>query len=290
MRREIALGLLQGPAEMAPVSSSAHVALLSGWARGGGSTSSSQSFEVALHGGSALALALALRRPLQQTCARSCADAGAGAGRMRLATLALSLLPPAAAGGLLERAIERRLSGPRSIATGLAVGAIAMALADRRLRARTLEQARPADGLALGLAQAVALVPGVSRRGATLAAARLRGFDRGEADALSWLAALPVIACACALKAARLARGPRLAHPRRPSALAGAGAAFVSTLAAVRLPLRRRLAEAPLAPFCAYRIALALLLLAREQGRRRAAVAAEVQTRWDRPKLDCKSG
>lgn len=268
MRRAIVLGLLQGPTEMAPISSSAHTALLRRRWRGqhghwdgcGRGSAFRKSFEVALHGGTVCALLLSMGGPLRRVLQRSCSQAGEQAMRRRLGTLALSLLPPALAGALLERPIERRLDGRSPIAIGLLVGAIAMALADRREGRRTVEQADLGDGLALGLAQAVALAPGVSRRGATLATARLRGFTRRDADALSWLVALPVIAGACALKSVRLAYGRPLPAQQRQELSAGICASFLSTLASARL-LQGPLSRSPLAPFCLYRIALALLIL-----------------------------
>ena len=139
-----------------------------------------------------------------------------------------------------------------------------MVLADTRSAAdeRHDADARPLDGLALGIAQAVALVPGVSRYGATLVAARSRGFSRASAQVLSWHAALPVMLGASALQGARLAqRG--LPEGSGAALFAGAGSAFVSTLLSARV-LRRR---APaLLPYSLYRLLIAALVLA---GRRR---------------------
>ena len=83
-----------------------------------------------------------------------------------------------------------------------------MAIADAEAPegTRSCSQAGLRDGLALGLAQASALVPGVSRSGATLTAARARGFSRAAANSLCWAVALPVIAGASALKGGRLLR------------------------------------------------------------------------------------
>lgn len=268
MRRAILLGLLQGPTEMAPVSSSAHTALLQRVGRRApadpatpADPSFAKSFEVALHGGTAIAIALQMGAGLRRSWARTCADAGPRAPAKRLALLGLTAAPAALAGYALERPIERRGSGARPIAAGLLLGAAAMARADRRGGQRRIEQARAVDALALGVAQAGALMPGVSRRGATLAAARLRGFSRADADALSWLAAIPVILGACALKGARLLRDSPNAE-QRATLLAGGGAAFVSTLASARLQSRLRVGEWPLAPFCVYRLLLALWMLA----------------------------
>ena len=82
-----------------------------------------------------------------------------------------------------------------------------MAAADRLgPGGRSRDDANWRDALALGLAQACALVPGVSRNGATLAAARARGFDRADANALSRHVALPIIVGATVLKGTRLVR------------------------------------------------------------------------------------
>src|SRR6202790_3598217 len=107
-----------------------------------------------------------------------------------------------------------------------------MALADARpgRGTRRLKEAAPTDGLALGLAQAVALIPGVSRNGATLTAARVRGFSRRDAQALSWHAALPVILGASALECHRPVSRTSPEDTRGAPA-AGAAAAFLSTLA-----------------------------------------------------------
>jgi undecaprenyl-diphosphatase len=244
----LALGLLHGPAELLPVSSSAHVTLLP-WLAGrplGGDAELRKAFEVALHAGTAAALLLCARDRL-----------AAAARRPALAVLAAA--PPALAGLAFERPIERRLGTPRAVAAGLLAGAAAMAVADARGGERRLRaDAGPGDGLALGLAQAAALVPGLSRNGMTLAAARARGFARAEAQALSWEVALPVLAGAAALKGMRLAR--RGLPPRAAAPLAvGAGAAFASTLATCGLVRR----DGSLLPFAAYRGALATVVLRR---------------------------
>src|SRR5258708_24569802 len=93
--------------------------------------------------------------------------------------------------------------------------------------ARRRDEAGVTDGLWLGFAQACALVPGVSRNGATLAAARARGFNRADANVLSRHCALPVIVGAVVLKGSRLARRRDEFSKRVPT---GAAAAFASTL------------------------------------------------------------
>jgi undecaprenyl pyrophosphate phosphatase UppP len=177
--------------------------------------------------------------------------------RVRPVLLAVALLPPAAVGFALERRIEQRLGTPATLAAGLLGGGLALVLADRALATRDDRGARLRDALALGLAQATALIPGVSRNGATLAAGRALGFSRPGASRLSWEVGLPVMAGATLLKGTRVRR--RGATHARPLAI-GAGAAFASTLAAVRwIGIERR---RPLWPWALWRALLAAAILA----------------------------
>jgi undecaprenyl-diphosphatase len=254
--RAAALGVVQGPTELLPVSSSAHLSLipwLRRWDWQSADPEARKSFEVALHAGTAAALLLGQRRVIAAELAAF--------DRRRAAVVALSFVPPAIAGYGLERQIERRLGGPRSIAAGLVAGAVAMVAADTRPQRRGPGQATAADGLTLGLAQATALIPGVSRNGATLAAARARGFTREHANLLSRTVALPVIVGATALKAVRLRRRGISAELGRAVA-AGVAASFASTLASQRLiSLIER--DRALWPYAAYRVALATAVVAR---------------------------
>jgi undecaprenyl-diphosphatase len=258
LRHAVALGLLQGPTELLPVSSSGHTALmpwLAGWHYAELDGELRKSFEVALHAGAGLALAIDMRAQLLGEATRMDAR--------RAGVLALSLAPPALAGFALRGRIERLFGGPRSIAVGLAAGAVAMALADTRGPAdgqgRAYEDARAGDGLALGLAQAVALIPGVSRNGATLTAARARGFGRATAHTLSWSVALPVILGASVLKGGRLLSHGVPRHARAGLALGGSSA-FLSTLASVRVMRGRAREGHSLLPYSVYRCLLAGLV------------------------------
>jgi undecaprenyl-diphosphatase len=259
LRHAVALGLAQGPTELLPVSSSGHTTLipfLAGWPYAELDDEVRKSFEVALHAGAGLALAIDMRREL--------IDATRGLDRRRVGVIASSLAPPAVVGYTLRPFIERRLGGPRSIAVALAGGAIAMALADRGSgdSDRSQLDACPRDGLALGLAQAVALIPGVSRNGATLAAARARGFGRRDAQTLSWHAALPVMLGAGVVEAARAARRSSTRRTRA-ALLVGGASAFLSTLASARLLRRRDLAGRALLPYALYRLLLAGVVFGR---------------------------
>src|SRR5690349_13993775 len=132
LRHAILLGLLEGPTELLPVSSSAHtilVPLLAGWPYAELDARLRKSFEVSLHAGAALALALHARRELRHAVLRL--------DRRAAGALVLACAPPAGAGFFLQGPIERRLGSPRATAAALALGALAMALADRRACARS---------------------------------------------------------------------------------------------------------------------------------------------------------
>ena len=254
LERALALGLLHGPAETLPVSSSGHTALvpwLRGWDWEQLDPALRKRFEVALHAGSLVGLTIVARGEL----------AGVYTGR-RLARVILPAVIPAALAGVLgQEAIERRLGKPAQVAAGLLAGGVAMVVADRiGGRARRIEDAGILDGLLLGFAQSVALVPGVSRSGAARTVARARGFHPDDAERLAQAVGLPVTTGAVLWKAREL----RHANPRELRTLAvGALASGAATAAS------RTLRARSLAPYAAYRAALAGVVLRRlrENGR-----------------------
>jgi undecaprenyl-diphosphatase len=227
------------------------VPALLGWRYGELDAELRKSFEVALHAGTALALLIGLRREVAEVVREL-------DGR-RLARHVLEMLPPAAAALAFERPIEQRLGAPRRVAAAQVAAGAALALADLSPAERRREDAGPRDGLAIGLAQATALAPGVSRNGATLTAARLLRFERSAANRLSRHAALPIILAATGLKGHRLARRGLPAGVAPPFA-AGLAASFASTLASSRLVGRMDAARSYV-PFAAYRVALGVASL-----------------------------
>jgi undecaprenyl-diphosphatase len=250
------LGLIHGPAELLPISSSAHVALvpwLLGWDYGELDPELRKEFEVALHAGTAAALLILLRAEV--------GDFLRNLSPRALTLVGLASAPAALAGYTLERPIERRFGTPATIAAGLLAGGLALAWADRTPELRASADANSRDALWLGVAQACALVPGISRSGATLAAARRRGFAREDARRLSRRVALPVIAGAAALKGLRAGRRGSRASGSAPIAV-GIAASFVSTLATARV-IRSLERDRSLVPYAVYRIALGAAVLRR---------------------------
>src|SRR5690242_8758248 len=251
-----ALGAVQGPAELLPVSSSGHLTLvpaLLAWDLSDLDPELRKSFDVALHTGTATALAIALRAEVSGVL-RSL-------DFRRLLGIVQMLAPAAVAALAFERPIEQRLGSPRSVAIAQICAGVALVAADRSPALRPESEAGPLEHLLIGVGQAFALVPGVSRNGATLTAARVLRFERPAASVLSRHAALPVIAGATFLKGLRLARRG-LPRELRGQFAAGAAAAFASTL--LSSPLGARMGRArSYAPVGAYRVALGVVALSR---------------------------
>jgi len=257
----VLLGVVQGLTEFLPVSSSAHLVLLP--ALGGGQYFG-KSFDVALHGGTLVALISAMPR---EAAAFGRVLAGLFQARLggnnpeeRLALLALvGALPAALAGFVLESRAEHLFHGIPLLAGALAIFGLLMAAVDRRAgRARELAGFGMREAFLVGLAQALALIPGVSRSGATLTAARALGVCRPDAARLSFLFAFPVLGGATLVKALR---GFELPSPDLVGPLAaGVAAAALSGTLGLGL-LRRHLEGGSLAPFAWYRVVLGLGLL-----------------------------
>jgi undecaprenyl-diphosphatase len=278
LHHAVVLGAIQGPTELLPVSSSGHLVLaprLFDWPYTQLDPELRKSFEVALHAGTAAALLIGLRKEVGEYLR--------GFGVLNVVSLVASFAPAAVIAYVFERQIEERLSEPGPVAVALLVGAVGMAVADGRPEERSRDDARVADALVIGMAQACALAPGVSRNGATLAAARWRRFRRRDSNVISRQIALPVIVGAAVLKGVRLAkRGGIPAEVARGMA-AGAGAAFASTLVSMRLigMLER---GGSLRPYAVYRAGLAITVLARRR-RRGNRHAAQQQSQAPQPPL-----
>ena len=260
-RDAIALGLLHGPAELLPVSSSAHVTLvpwLLGWPYASLDPDLRKSFEVALHAGTLAALLVGLR-------AEVVAELRA-LDRDRARRLALSTLPPAVAGLAFERAIAataRRTAADRDRARGR--GASRWRRPTRRgARTRRREDATDVRRAGARARAGVRAASRASRAAApTLTVARARGFARADAGVLSLQAALPVIAGAALPEGARASRAQRPAgRRRRRDSPPGSAASFAGSLAAIRV-VRASDRDRSLLPYAAYRIALATVVLRR---------------------------
>lgn len=246
------LGAIQGATEFLPVSSSAHLALapkVLGFADPG------LTFDLALHLGTLLSLAAVYGRYWRELLAGAAA-APRGPEARRLLLLALATLPAVAAGLLLEKQAEAAFRDPMRIAWMLLLFSGVMAAAQRWGRgADAWDRSGWRVVLAVGAAQALALMPGVSRSGATLSAGLLLGLSPASAAELSFLLSAPIIAGAAAFKLRHIGAA-ELTGPF----FCGIAVSAVSGLLAVRFFLAL-LPKRGLTPFVAYRLALAAALL-----------------------------
>jgi undecaprenyl-diphosphatase len=232
----VVLGLIQGLTEFLPISSSAHLSLtpyLFGWQDPG------LAFDVALHFGTLVAVLWYFRREWVKLI-----SAAASIVRTRRITtveekrvvfLALATIPGAIGGLLLEEKAETVFRAPALTAIALIVmGLILWAVDKLSSQERPLEKMRWFDALLIGIAQVIALVPGVSRSGSTITAGRALHLDRQSAAIFSFLMSMPIIAAAVVLKGPAFVAGGGLT----PEAVAGVLAAAVSSWLAIAILLR----------------------------------------------------
>ncbi len=245
------LGIVQGLTEFLPVSSSAHLIIvpwLLGWQDPG------LAFDVALHLGTLLALLIYYWR--QWLAMAASIFNGDRANRRLLFLLIVASVPGAIIGVLFEKQAESTFRSPLLIAITLALMGLALWLFDYlRPQRRGITEIGFIDALLIGLSQAFAIIPGVSRSGATITTARLVSMNREDAANFSFLMATPIIAGAGLLEARHLF------HSGAGSAVAlGFVAAAVFGLLAIG-GLIRFVRTRTYGPFAWYRLALTIFIV-----------------------------
>ncbi len=204
------LGVVQGFTEFLPVSSSAHLILARvffGWE----APEFGLAFDVALHVGTLTAILLFFRAEIMAMVAAipTVLSPRAGAAARLLRLIVIGTVPAVVAGVLFDDVIEAHLRTPAVAAFTLAAGAALMLLAERfRAPTRIEASLEAGDALVIGVAQASALVPGVSRSGSTIAIGMLLGLRRDAAARFAFLLGIPAIAGAGAREAMALVRVP----------------------------------------------------------------------------------
>ncbi|GIV21682.1 MAG: undecaprenyl-diphosphatase [Armatimonadota bacterium] len=192
----VVLGVLQGLGEFLPISSSAHLLIapwLFGWQEG--TPQEKLVFDVALHLGTTVAVIGYFRHDLWRLFRALFRPANPHPEDRRMAwMIVLACLPGAAAGALLEDVIEQSVRTRIAlIAVLLMLMGVVLYLADRfGRRERSVDSLRTFEGFLIGCAQALALIPGVSRSGATLTAGLLLGLTREAAARFSFLLSAPI--------------------------------------------------------------------------------------------------
>jgi undecaprenyl-diphosphatase len=254
----IFLGLIQGITEFLPISSSGHLALLEHYLQveGGG-----LSFDILLHVGSLLALLVYFRADwLNMAKAVLTPSPYTRLDRRLFICLAIGSVPGALAGVLLKHQAETVFRQPWRIALLLGGVGLLLILAEHLARhTRPLTNLHLGDALLIGLSQALAVMPGVSRSGITMTTGLFLGFTRETAARFSFLLATPIIAGAGLYDLLKWFR-----HPPENLSLAtgflGFLAAVVSSYLAIRF-LLRYLRRHTFYPFAAYRLLVAAIIL-----------------------------
>ena len=255
----IVLSIVQGLTEFLPISSSGHLVLVPmvfGW------TDQGLVFDVAVHFGSLAAVCVYFRNDLAGLI-RGGAELLGGNGKSPQSKMALYIMigtVPAAITGLLFAGwIEANLRNPVVIVFTLSGYGVLMALADRFGRHQRISaDLRLKDAIIIGIAQALALVPGTSRAGVTISAAMILGFQRRDAARFSFLLSAPVIMLATALESSMLfVEGTQIAWAKL-----AIGVSISAVVAYFSIDFFMRIVNAiGLLPFAIYRLGLAGVVL-----------------------------
>jgi undecaprenyl-diphosphatase len=260
----LVMGIVQGLTEFLPISSSGHLILvpwLFGWTD---SFIESLAFSVVLHGGTLAALLVYFREDWRRLIPAGLATlrdrSFGGDPDRRLAWLLVASTVPAAIAALLfNDVIEATVRQAGLVALMLVIGAAILWIADRwGPRTHTIDRLTFRGAIGIGAAQALALVPGVSRSGISMSAALFAGLDRADAARYSFLMATPITAMAVAYEALKLLRG-EVGGAEPVTLIVGVVASFVSGILAISF-LLRYLRTRSFNIFVAYRLVLAAVI------------------------------
>jgi len=254
----IILSIIQGITEFLPISSSAHLILPSaifGWEDQG------IAFDVAVHVGTLLAVMLYFRQDIANlTVGWIKSLGGQHSTDSKLAWwVILATIPAGLAGLLAADLIETFLRSPWVLAITTIIFGLLLWLADATAKQQvSMEQMNWRQALIIGLAQAVALIPGTSRSGITMTAAMLLGLDKVSAARFSFLLSIPIIVLSGGYQASKL-----LSEPTQydiSGILLGMGLSFISALICIHFFLKI-ISRMGMLPFVIYRLLLGIGLL-----------------------------
>ncbi|MCX7794640.1 MAG: undecaprenyl-diphosphate phosphatase [Thermodesulfovibrionales bacterium] len=246
MFEAVILGIIQGITEFLPISSTAHLILVPkffGWQ----GTVDTLTFDIALHAGTLLAVLVYFIRDWVRIILHE---------RRLLIFIIIATIPAGLTGIFLEDIVEKELRDPFVVALSLSVIGFFMLLTDRLSGKKNIEELRFIDCLFIGLFQTIALIPGVSRSGITIAAGFLMGLKREDSARFSFLLSTPVIAGASLIGFKRLIHEPQIDYS---IFLSGMIASFISGLIAIGF-LIKYLQRHRIDLFVYYRFGLAALI------------------------------
>ena len=255
------LGIVEGLTEFLPVSSTGHLIVAGSLLNYTGEQA--KTFEIVIQAGAILAVCWEYRARLWNVLHGLFSERAAQ--RFAL-NLLIAFLPAAVLGLAFNRAIKAHLFAPVPVACAFIVGAFVILWAERRQRIRpdtvrvtSVDAMRWTDALLVGCAQALALIPGTSRSGATIIGAMLFGLSRVAATEFSFFLAIPTLFAATGYSLWKDAT--LLSTQALPAFGVGFAAAFVSAFACVRW-LIRYVSHHDFVPFAWYRIAFGAVILA----------------------------
>lgn len=256
-------GAVQGVTEFLPISSDGHLVVVGHFLGETGTGRDALGFDILLHCGSLIAILVGFRdvwtRVLLGLVARE-RDA------WRTAAMIVAATVPGVLAGLFLEDVVADMRSLSAASVGFLITAACLVLGERIGVSRREKKAGYLDALLIGVAQALAILPGVSRSGLTVSTGRALGMQRSSALDFSFLMALPIIAGAVA-KTGLDAFGGEIAFPSLPVSAAGFATSLVVSLAAIAF-LRRFVQRNSFAWFAWYLVPLAALLLAEEWGLR----------------------
>ncbi|MBF0459041.1 MAG: undecaprenyl-diphosphate phosphatase [Nitrospirae bacterium] len=249
--QSIIMGIVQGIAEFLPISSTAHLILVP-WFLGWKGVIDTMSFDIALHVGTLFALLVVFFKDWLDILLRK---------HRLLMFLIVATIPGAVAGKLLDKYVDEHLRSPWIIAASLVVVGIVMYFAEKRsIKITGVDDISVLDAAIIGVCQAIAIIPGVSRSGITISGGLFLGMRREEAARFSFLMSTPIVAGAAVLHGIHILHGKAEAIDPKIF-IAGVAASFVSGLIAITW-LLKFLKRFSLTFFVYYRFALAAIIIA----------------------------
>jgi len=263
------LGLVQGATEFLPISSSAHLYAIPYLFGLSDPLLSSLAFGAVIHLGTLAAVLVALRRDVLRLAGVALGTVtslgrrrGDSADERLIMAIVIGTVPAVIAGVVAGDVLESAVRTPLIVAAAVTTGALLLWFAERvGTRERPLQSVGVIDGLMVGFAQALALIPGISRSGATISGGLLLGFRRDAAARLGFLLGIPAIAGAGTIELKHLLESSEDLAASAPLLAIGVVSAFLSGLVAIKL-LVRILDGGSTRIFVAYRLAFAAVLVA----------------------------
>jgi undecaprenyl-diphosphatase len=248
MLEALILGIVQGLTEFLPVSSTAHLILFP-WFFGWKGDVDTLTFDIALHAGTLIALLICFWRDWAELITKK---------HRLFGLIILASIPAGAMGFLFNDIAEDTLRKPLIISLMLIVVGFLMLIAEKANKYKNIEKINLMDAITIGIAQAIAIIPGVSRSGITISAGLFRGLERDVSARFSFLLSTPIIAGATMLHFKKF-MASQINHDLRLFSV-GLITSFITGFIGIKF-LLNFLKKHPLNLFVYYRFILAVVII-----------------------------